>query len=386
MTETMRIGFMPLADAAILIAAARCGFDARENLSIELCRETSWANVRDRLAIGQFDAAHLLAPMPVAAALRRGALDAPLAAPMALGLGGNTVTVSTDLWAELEATGLARAGNPAAMGEALKQIVAARRRRGAPRPVFAVVHAFSAHNYELRHWLAACGVAPDADVEIGVMAPTLCPQALASGAIDGFCAGEPWGTIAARQDAGRVILVKAQIWRASPEKVLGLRAEALARDPERALRLVRALLMAADWCARPENRGDLADMLAAPDALGVSAAALAPALGAGVRLADGSTAEGGIAFVSGAATFPWRSHARAFAQAMARWGQTRPTPDDLGRAEATYRPDLYRLAAAAIGVDAPLPDAQPETDEAEIEVAGTRGPMRVTRSRFFDEA
>ena len=60
-----RIGFIPLADAAALIVAVDKGFTAEEGLDVELVREVSWSNVRDRLNIGQFDAAHLLAPLPL---------------------------------------------------------------------------------------------------------------------------------------------------------------------------------------------------------------------------------------------------------------------------------------------------------------------------------
>ena len=88
-TERLRIGFIPLLDAALPIVAGRCGFAEAEGLDLELVREHSWANIRERVAIGHVQAAHMLAPMPIAASLGLGPLDMPLVAPMALGLGGN---------------------------------------------------------------------------------------------------------------------------------------------------------------------------------------------------------------------------------------------------------------------------------------------------------
>ena len=69
----LRLGFIPLLDAALPIVAAECGFAAEQGLELDLVRETSWANIRDRIAIGQFDAAHMLAPMPIAASLESAA-------------------------------------------------------------------------------------------------------------------------------------------------------------------------------------------------------------------------------------------------------------------------------------------------------------------------
>ena len=49
--------------------AAERGFAAEEGLDLRLVRETSWANIRDRLIVGHFDAAHMLAPMTIASTL-----------------------------------------------------------------------------------------------------------------------------------------------------------------------------------------------------------------------------------------------------------------------------------------------------------------------------
>jgi two-component system, oxyanion-binding sensor len=83
-----------LPDAAILIAAHDCGFAEGNDLALTLVRETSWANVRDRISVGHFDAPHMLVPMPVAQNLRLSPLNVPLIVPFALGLGGNAIAMS----------------------------------------------------------------------------------------------------------------------------------------------------------------------------------------------------------------------------------------------------------------------------------------------------
>ena len=66
----LNVGFIPLLDCASLVVAQEKGFALAEGLELRLLRESSWANIRDRVAVGQFDVAHMLAPMPLAATHR----------------------------------------------------------------------------------------------------------------------------------------------------------------------------------------------------------------------------------------------------------------------------------------------------------------------------
>lgn len=235
MTTQIRAGFLPLIDAAILIAAREKGFAETESIDLALVRETSWANVRDRLAVGHFDAAHILAPMPLAANMGLTAIGQKLFVPMALGLGGNAITVSMALHKRL---GEPSANNPSEAGTRLADLIA---QSTEPKLRFAVVHPFSAHNFELRYWLAASGISPERDVEIVVLPPALVPDALAAGSIDGYCVGEPWNTLAVRAGTGRILTTKNAIWASSPEKVLALPAGMLETAPDLVASLVRAL-------------------------------------------------------------------------------------------------------------------------------------------------
>ena len=78
MKETLQIGFIPLIDAAALLVAVDKGFTAAEGLDVTLVCEVSWSNVRDKLNIGLFDAAHILAPVPVASSLGLGHIKVPI--------------------------------------------------------------------------------------------------------------------------------------------------------------------------------------------------------------------------------------------------------------------------------------------------------------------
>ncbi len=72
MLDKIKVGFSPLTDSAPLIVAKEEGFFAQEGLDVTLCKEVSWANIRDKLVYGEFDAAHMLAPMLMATTLGLG--------------------------------------------------------------------------------------------------------------------------------------------------------------------------------------------------------------------------------------------------------------------------------------------------------------------------
>jgi two-component system, oxyanion-binding sensor len=381
----IRLGFMPLLDAAIPIVAAEMGFAEKQGIAIDLVRETSWANIRDRLAIGHFEAAHALAPMPIAAALGLTPFEAPLIAPMMLGLGGNAITVSGSLWADMHLLEpRARVNNPCDMGSALKAVIAARAKGGLPPLVFAVVHPYSSHNYELRYWLAACGIDPDRDIRIAIVPPPFMPDALASGRIDGFCVGEPWSTRAARLAGGRILLTKAAIWCNSPEKALALNAGWATQQPDIAHALLISMLEAAQWCGAVENHVQLAELLGRSERLDVPAEDLLPALQGQLGMADGvkHAVPDMLIFAANQANMPWQDHALWYLAQMRRWGQADPGRAEIERVIASFRPDLYRKAAAALGAPAPLADMQPGNVSGEI--ASTAGVLRYASSHFFD--
>lgn len=335
MTETgeLRLGFVPLNDAAPLLAAADKGFFAAEGLNVVLSREVSWATVRDKVAAGALDGAHMLAPMVLAASLGVGSERQAMIAPLALNLNGAAVTVSVDLAAEMRSLGGGGGARP------LARALAARRQGGAPAPTFAVVFPYSMHNYLLRYWMAEAGIDPDRDVRLAVAPPSRMAGHLAAGDIEGFCVGEPWNAVAERDGVGQVAVRASEVWRGGPEKVFGVTEAWAERNPEVLAALLRALVKAAAWADAAENRGDLVALLAehvdAP-----------PATIAG-SLHD-------IDFHRDGAGVPQPVHAAWLLSQMMRWGQVAGDIDIAAVARRVYRPDLYAAAAAAIGDAAPI--------------------------------
>lgn len=374
----LRLGIMPLTDAAPIIVARDLGYFAKHGLEVEVCLETAWASVRDKLAAGMLDAAHMLAPMPLAAALGLDGIGVRMITAMSLNLNGNAITVSRSLYERLGVSG----ADPGAAGLALKRVLQCDRAAGVPPHVFAHVYPFSSHHYELRYWLAGCGIDPERDLQLVVIPPAQMVEHLREGRIDGFCVGAPWSTLAESSGTGRILVSKHQIWNNSPEKVLGVTEDWANRNPQTHLALVAALIEAARWLDLPENRGEAARLLAASRCLEAPADILHRSLNPGAAAPD---RDPGLVFHAGAATFPWRSHAQWFLRQMQRWHHAAPGIDVRGIAETVYRPDLYRIAARRVHEPFPKTDLKPEGLHAALWQTPTEGgAMTLGADRFFD--
>ena len=342
----LRVGFVPLVDAASVIVAARRGFAEDEGFEITLSRERSWASVRDKLTVGYLDAAHVLSPMVLASQLGLGNFRSPLVAPMMLSVDGNELTLGE----ELAALCVGRIGHapeePGAWGKALARVVREGKAAGAPTLTFACVFPFSSHNYLLRDWLAGAGLDPDRDVNVTVLPPTMMADALAEGSIDGFCAGPPWGRLAADRGAGRVAFRGLRLQPGVPEKALALRENDSLRDPDMIPRLIRAVASAAEWCAEPAHADEMFAILAEPDAVGVDARTIRAAIDrSGMRLAGTDVLR------------PDAGRATWIAERMSRWGQAKGVDGARMRSatEAGFRPHSFDEALGALA--GPLPTA-----------------------------
>jgi len=346
MTEyRITAGFIPLTDSLLLVMAREKGFAADEGVELTLVREISWANIRDRVAVGQFDVAHMLAPMPIAASLGLSPIDVPVISVMGLNLGGNAFTVSAALWEAMAAAGAPADFSPADVGAALKTVVRAR----ANKLKLAVVHPYSSHNYELRYWLAASGIHPGRDVELVIVPPPLMADALAAGRIDGFCVGEPWGSVAVASGAGRIATVKARYWPRSPEKVLGVAEAWAAANPEALLALLRAMHRAALWSSDPANHAEAAALLSQPTYLGQPADIIGRALSGLIAQGAGQVAAVDEFFIPHAlgANLPNPDDALWYYSQMVRWDDVQHSPERAAVAAGSYRPELYRAVAGA---------------------------------------
>ena len=375
-------GFLPLLDSALLVLAHELGIAEEEGFTLGLTRESSWANIRDRTALGHFDIALVLAPMPIAANLGLTPIATPMIAPVMTGLGNNAITVSADLWTQMADAGAPGdlAAGPA--GKALAKVV-----RSTGRKLrFGVVHQTSSHNYELRYWLAASGIDPDRDVEIVVLPPPLLPEALGTGGMDGYCVGEPWNSVGVANFGARIATTKSSIWQWSPDKAIGMRAEWAEQHPELVTATVRAIYRAGQWCQESANHLRAAEIMAGPTYLNqpveIVARALTGQIDGGVRQV---TIPDFYVPHAGAANFPWKSHGLWYYSQMVRWGEVAFSAANAAIAANTFRPDLYRDALAPLGVAVPAQDQRLDGDkEGPYAASAIGGALELGPNRFFD--
>lgn len=379
-TVPLPVAYMPLVDAAPLIVAHELGFAQEEGLALDLLPAPSWSSVRDMLAFGRVDAAHLLSPIPVAMALGLGGVQTPLSAVSVLSVNGNVIGVSRSLEAKLRGIGHSFDFQDAqAAGSALAHVAGPVLRFGVPFP-------FSMH-VELVHAWASATALRDVAIEIRTVPPPLMAQAMSAGEIDAFCVGEPWGSATVDLAAGALLLPGNAIWAFAPEKVLATRKDWADTEPHLLGRLIRAVWKAGRWLSLPESRIATAELLSRPEYLNVSPEVIDRSLSGHLTISsmgEQRRVDGFVEFHTGVATFPWRSQAKWIGhQIAARQGLDVASAVD--RAGAVFRSDCYREALDMTGGD--LPGASEKIEgklTTPTAVASAGGQVILQPDRFFD--
>jgi len=358
-SKKLRIGFIPLADAAALIIAVDKGFAKEEGLDVELIREVSWSNMRDKLNIGLFDAAHLLAPVAIASSLGLGHVKVPIVAPFNLGLNGNAITVTNDLYKALTDNARGDLKDPKVSARALADVVAERRRKGRDPLNFGMTFPFSTHNYQLRFWMASGGVDPDQDLRMVVLPPPYMVDSISSGHVDAFCVGAPWNSVAVDLGIAHILHFVSEILQRATEKVLAVRASWAKENPDTFRRLVRAHGKAADFVEDGKNREEICQILSAQTRIGVAPEVIRRTLDGKLKVSPSGDYRESDRYLMvgrlGAARPDPVQAAWLYAQ-MVRWGHAPLSNEMLAASKAVFRTDLYD---SILGKGAPLPPSEP---------------------------
>jgi NitT/TauT family transport system ATP-binding protein len=343
MTLHLRVGFMPLVDCALVVLARDEGFAEAEGLDLELVREVSWSNLRDKLNVRLLDAAHMLGPAAVAATLGLGGVRAPMAAPIALNLDGAAITVSLRRFEEMARLADGDLADPSVSAQALATMVARRKAAGLPPLTFAAVFGFSSHTYLLCEWMARGGVRLGEDVRFEVVPPPQTVEALSSGRVDGFCAGAPWNAAAVAAGVGAMVHASVDLRRDCPDKVLAWRADDADRRAAAVGRLSAAILRASDWACDPANTERFARHLSASDRLALPVEILEPVLRFELRQGAGRPPRQVDRFIrfDRAALRPDPAHADWILAGMEQAGQIVRTAEMAEQARAVFRPALF---------------------------------------------
>jgi nitrate/nitrite transport system ATP-binding protein len=240
----LEIGYLPVTQAAPLIIAQEKGFFDEYGLTVNLHPENNWNNIAKGIATNKFDAAQMVAGMPLAMTLGAGSkTPISIVTAMTLSRNGSAITFSKELF-----------------DHGVKNLTEFHKTINADLDkthTLGIVHPASMQNLLLRYWLAANGIEPDIDVSLITIAPEEMITALQDQKIDGYCVGEPWNTQAVEQNLGSIIEITSAIWHGHPDKVLGVREDWARENPQTHLALVKALLAACEYCDDIRNQKEV---------------------------------------------------------------------------------------------------------------------------------
>jgi nitrate/nitrite transport system substrate-binding protein len=347
----LKIGFIPLTDCAALVIAKEKGFFAKHGLNVELSKEASWANVRDKMTVGELDASHMLAAMPIASTLGVGSSQKNMVALMALGQNGDAITVSNKMYDAMMAADPVATKKGSAV--ALKKVIASKT-MGVPE--FGMTFPTGTHNYHLRYWMAAGGVNPDTDVALKVVPPPQMVANMTAGNIDGFCVGEPWNQRAVMGNIGKTVVTGYQLWEDGPEKVLGVQKEFADKYPETTKQMIEAVIEAGMWLdASWDNRREASKILSSKSYVNAPADVIDNSMTGTYMFTNGvnTPMPNFNVFGKKQALYPYYSHGLWQVTQMIRWGQLDHAIDMKKTVESVYRPDLFAKAAKEVNYALP---------------------------------
>jgi len=322
----LNIGFLPITCATPIVAADPLGFYEKEGLNVNLSRTTGWAVIRDRTLAGEFDAAHMLAPMPLAISLGMGSEAVPMVMPAIENVNGNAITLGMQHQDKLDP----------------------REWKGMR---FAIPFEYSMHNFLLRHYLAEHGLDPDRDVQLRVMPPPDMVANLRSGNIDGFIVAEPFNQRAVFDGVGFIHTLTSEIWDGHPCCSFVTTARFAQQSPNTFAALFRAIVNSTLHCSDMDNRQSVSDAIAGPNYLNQPNTVLEQVLLG--RFADG---QGNIRDEPSRIDFdpfPWHSMAVWMLTQMKRWGYLDKEVDYRQVAEDVFLATDARKLMREQGFDAP---------------------------------
>lgn len=352
--DVIRIGFIPLTDCASVVMADKLGLYKQYGLNVEVSKEASWANVRDKLLTGELHAAHCLFGMPFSVYTGvGGAAGKELKIAMMLNSNGQAITLTKEL------SQYVSYGKTDGISKAVDALKAKK------EATFAMTFPGGTHDMWLRYWLAAGGI-DQKSVKIVTIPP---PQMVANmkvNTMDGFCVGEPWGGVAVRDDIGYTAITTQDIWKDHPEKALVANADFAAKRTEDLKKVMRAVLEASMWLDKMENRAEAADIVSGQAYVNAPVDVLKDRLMGKYNLGGGQgektfSDDYMLYHKDGFVNAPRSSHGIWFMSQYVRHGYLKEAPDYKAIADKLILKDLYKEVAGELKLAVPDDDMSPFT-------------------------
>ena len=292
--KDLKIGFIPITCATPIIMAHPMGFYSKNGLNAEVIRTAGWAVIRDKTLNKEYDAAHMLSPMPLAITLGVGSNPVPYTMPAVENINGQAITL------------------------AMKH-----KDKRDPKQwkgfKFAVPFDYSMHNYLLRYYVAEHGLDPDTDIQIRAVPPPEMVANLRADNIDGFLGPDPFNQRAVYDGVGFIHLLTKELWDGHPCCAFAASREFVTSTPNTYHALLKSIIEATAFAAKPENRKQVAEAIAAQNYLNQPVTVVEQVLTG--TYADGLGGVKRDASRIDFDPFPWHSMAMWILTQMKRWGQ-----------------------------------------------------------------
>ena len=305
----IKVGFIPITCATPIIMSQPMGYYGRAGLNVDVVKTAGWAVIRDKTLNKEYDAAHMLSPMPIA---------------ISLGVGSNAVPYTTPAIQNIN-------------GQAITLAIKHKDRRD-PKQwkgfKFAVPFDFSMHNYLLRYYVAEHGLDPDRDIQIRAVPPPEMVANLRADNIDGFLGPDPFNQRAVYDGVGFIHILTKELWEGHPCCAFAASREFVTKLPNTYRALLKAIMEATAFAAKPENRKQIAEAIAPANYLNQPVTVIEQVLTG--NFADGlgnvRKEPNRIDFDP----FPWHSFAIWIMTQMKRWGQIKGDVDYAKVAREVY--------------------------------------------------
>ena len=207
--------------------------------------------------------------------------------------------------------------------------------------------------------------------------------------VDGYCVGEPWNQYAVSHGIGHVLITSYEIWNNAPDKVLGVNKDWAYQHPNTHKAVLKALIDAASWIDKAENRVETAEIVAMEQYIHVPVEIILPSLTGQYKYhhdAETESLPDFHVFFKYAASFPWYSHASWYISQMIRWGDLPNSLDIKNIIRDIFWVDTYRLVAEEMGIDFPLANTKPEGQHSsDWEIESNQGALLMSADQFFDQ-
>jgi nitrate/nitrite transport system substrate-binding protein len=307
--KDLKVGFIPITCGTPIIMAQPMGFYAKHGLNVEVIKTAGWAVIRDKTLNKEYDAAHMLSPMPLAITLGAGSRPIPYTMPAVENINGQAITL------------------------AIKH-----KDRRDPKSwkgfKFAVPFDYSMHNYLLRYYLAEHGIDPDQDVQIRAVPPAEMVANLRAENLDGYLGPDPMNQRAVYDGVGFIHVLSKDIWDRHPCCAFAISAEYVAAMPNTYAALVKSIVDAAAFATKPENRKQIAEAIAPANYLNQPVTVIEQVLTG--TFADGLGKVQRVPSRVDFDPFPWESFAVWIMTQMKRWGQIKGDVDYAGVAKQVF--------------------------------------------------